>query len=339
MTLHVARRLTVLSILALGFLQRVSAQTSLVLQVDVENIAYYVADTSDFAKLATEAGLTTPAPSRNFASHVGVGDIVAVNGKQAKGTWLWRGTTVNATPSPVPGQAVADVTRIYMVELVWEIFQADGTPIGTIMGSGVTGGVPPPGSPLQQNLGNVAITGGTGAFFGARGQGGVSVSVTPQMRSGRQASATEDPANRRAREGGVLPWILCVIPSSTPQIVQSPEGLPAIVHASDSTIVSSANPGRPGELLSLSAKNLGPTRPSLQPGALFSSDVPSLVNSPVEVRVNGIAADVLYAAGVPQTSDMFQVNFVVPESVLAGTASVEVRSAWIPSAPAQIPIR
>jgi uncharacterized protein (TIGR03437 family) len=327
-----------LAVWMLGHAQIAFGQAATVLQVDVENIAYYVGDTTDFAKLATDANAVSPAPSKNFATHIGVGDIVAVNGKPARGTWFWRGATVNATQNAAPGEAVADTTRVYIVELVWEILQADGTPIGTIMASGVTGGMPPPGSPLQQNLGNVAITGGTGAFLAARGQAGVSVSVSPQMRGGRQASVTEDPVNRRTRDGGVLPWILYLIPASSPQIVQTSEG-PAIVHSRDFKIVSPTNPARPGEILSLFAKNLGPTRPGVQPGELFPADRMTILNSPVEVRLNGTAAEVLYAGGVPQTSDTYQVNFAVPGTINAGTASVEVRSAWIPSALAQIAIQ
>jgi uncharacterized protein (TIGR03437 family) len=327
-----------LALWMLGHAQIAFGQAATVLQVDVENIAYYVSDTTDFGKLATDASAISPEASKNFATHIGVGDIVAVNGKPAKGAWFWRGATLNATQNPTPGQAIADTTRIYIVELVWEILQVDGTPIGTIMASGVTGGMPPPGSPLQQNLGNVAITGGTGAFLAVRGQAGVSVSVNPQMRGGRQASVTEDPANRRTRDGGVLPWILYLIPGSSPQIVQTSEG-PAVVHSSDFKIVSSGNPARPGEILTLFAKNLGPTRPGLQPGELFPADRTAIVNSPLEVRLNGTAAEVLYAGGVPQTSDTYQVNFAVPDTINAGTATVELRSAWIPSAQAQIAIR
>jgi hypothetical protein len=47
---------------------------------------------------------------------------------------------------------------------------------------------------------NLAITGGTGAFLGARGQMGFAAILTPP----RAASVTEDPSQRRLHGGGAL---------------------------------------------------------------------------------------------------------------------------------------
>ena len=113
--------------------------------------------------------------TKTFSSFIGLADIVRVNGTPAKGTWSIRATTTNYTPTPVPGQAIADTTRNFFVDWVWEIQQADGTPIGTIMATGMGFGPPPPGSPAGLSptaASTMAITGGTGAYLGMRGQAG-----------------------------------------------------------------------------------------------------------------------------------------------------------------------
>ena len=60
-----------------------------------------------------------------------------------------------------------------------------------------------------------------------------------------------------------------------------------------------------------------------------------MVNSPVQVLVNGKASDALYAAGFPGTLDQYWVDFQVPSGV-TGKASIQVSSAWISSPPVNI---
>jgi uncharacterized protein (TIGR03437 family) len=65
----------------------------------------------------------------------------------------------------------------------------------------------------------------------------------------------------------------------------------------------------------------------------------SVVNSPVEVFVNGAKAEVLGAVGYPGAIDGYQVNFRVPAGAAKGPASVIVSSAWTQSAPVSILIQ
>src|SRR5262249_15321090 len=151
-----------------------------------------------------------------------------------------------------------------MVDIHMEILQIDGTPVGSIMTSGFTGGSAPPGLPSGLFF-NQTVTGGTGAFLGVRG------SLAAPAVSFRVASMAEDPANRRINGGTRGHFIPSLILMSRPEIAMTANG-PAIVHTSDGSLVSSANPARSGELLTLYATGLGPTRPALEPGKLFSSD-------------------------------------------------------------------
>jgi uncharacterized protein (TIGR03437 family) len=123
-----------------------------------------------------------------------------------------------------------------------------------------------------------------------------------------------------------------------PEIVVTASG-PAVVHSSDASLVTATKPAKPGELLTLYAAGLGPTRPSLEPGAIFSADQLQVATSPIEVTIGGRAADVLYAGGYPGSSDGFQVNFRVPSEIGPGMAELKLSAAWIAGPTVRIAIQ
>jgi uncharacterized protein (TIGR03437 family) len=88
-------------------------------------------------------------------------------------------------------------------------------------------------------------------------------------------------------------------------------------------------PAAAGEILSLYATGLGPTRPGVDPGQPFPDSPLQPVNSPVGVTVNGISAEVTAAVGYPGAVDGYQVNFRLPPDTPKGTATVQVSAAWI----------
>ena len=304
-----------------------------IMTIDLDNfVEYRQGLLYDPSKFATDPNITIVIPANNFVVVTLLGDIVAVNGEPAKGTYVGRTRSVLATPTPIPGQAIADVTRTALREYVFEILKSDGTPIGTFIGSGFSGGAPPPGAPLAQVGGNWAITGGTGAFLGARGQTGEGVGAA------RAALMSEDPAYRRTHGGGKKRYILQVIPIFSPLIVTTANG-PAVTHSNDFTLVSASKPAAGGEILSLFATGLGPTRPGVDPGQPFPSNPQAVVNSPVDVTVNGKPAEVLGAVGFPAAVDGYQLNFRVPPGTAKGLASIQVSAAWIAGAPVSIMVQ
>jgi uncharacterized protein (TIGR03437 family) len=312
------------------------AQTPTVIQVDIENYAYYYADNPDYSKLAGTAQAVPPVSTKTFSSFIGLADIVRVNGKPAKGTWTIRATTTNYTPNPQPGQVIADTARNFIVDWIWEIQQPDGTPVGTIMATGMGFGPAPPGSPLGLSptaASSIAITGGTGAFLGMRGQAGFSQIAAP----GRAASVAEDPSIRRTLGGGARSFLLTLIPLSPPAVLSDSSG-PLVLHSSDFSQVTAANPALPGEILSLIAAGLGPTNPGVDPGQPFPASPLALVNSPVQATLNGSPAEVLYAGGYPGASNAYQINLRLPANAQPGVASLQIICAWQPSAPVQIRI-
>ena len=309
------------------------AAPPVVLRVEYENGVRYIYDSVDVPAYATVPTPTSQvAPS--FAKYVLLGDIVAVNGRPAKGIFLTRQMTINLTPNPSPGQAIADAVRQNVLDRIVEILLPDGTPIGSISTVGFNLGEPPPGAPAGSMAGSFIITGGTGAFLGVRGQavdGGLLVAT-------RNASVKEDPSKRRVNGGGKASAVFQLFPMFRPEVVTTAAG-PAVTHSSDFSLVSVSKPAAAGEILSVFMTGLGPTRPNVQPGTPFPSDPPVEVNSPVEVTVNGKPAEVLAAVGNPGTIEGFQVNFRVPPDTAKGTAAVQVSAAWIPGAPVSIAIQ
>ena len=304
-----------------------------ILRIDVENFVQYVEDTSDLSMFATNQGITTPNPPRNFHSFINLADIVAVNGQPAKGTVLFDIRIVFIRPSLFPGAAIADTQRAGIRNSTFEILSSEGTPIGTIVATGLVGGVAPPGAPLDALMGNDAIVGGTGAFLGARGYAGQGAQTVPP----RVASITEDPGNRRRHGGGKTRYVLQVIPLARPEILTTSSG-PTVFH-SDFSPVNAAQPARAGELLILVATGLGPTRPGADPGKPFPADPLPQVNSPLEVAVNGRPAEILLSIGRPGTTDRYRVDFRVPEGTTAGLGTVQLSTAWIAGPEATIAIQ
>jgi uncharacterized protein (TIGR03437 family) len=311
-----------------------------ILQIDVTNNVLYLQDTSDVSKFATDPKATTVAGhgSNNFNLGIGIADIVAVNGQPVKGTHIRSAQNIFTGTASAPGGAIADTVRVAQAVFTFEILKSDGTPIGTIVTNGYGGGPAPPGAPLTATGGNnFAITGGTGAFLGARGQM-ESVANPPGVASQRAASITEDPANRRLNGGGTQRFVIHLIPMESPEIAMMPAG-PAITHSSDFSLVTASKPATAGEILSVFARGLGPVNPGVDPGQPFSSSPLAVVNSPVEVAVNGKAAEVLSAAGFPGAVDGYQVNFRVPPGTAKGPASIQLSAAWISGVAVSIPVQ
>ena len=174
--------------------------------------------------------------------------------------------------------------------------------------------------------------GGTGAFLGARGQ------AATIMNTHRSTSTLENPINRRTFPAGLWKLVVQVIPMRTPEVGLTTTG-PAIVHSSDFSLVTAAKPARAGEVLTLFASGLGPTRPGVDPGQAFTASPAQIVSSPIDVLVNGKAGEVLYSGGYPNTVDNYPVNFRMPDGVTSGLASVQLSAAWVVGAEVKISVQ
>jgi hypothetical protein len=299
-------------------------QAATLVQVEVANFVFYVDDGSGQTSWATQVQATPGTLGRTFATFVGIGDIVAINGKPAHGTYVQRAQIVNSSNQPTAGQAIADTARGNFSDVFFDLMTADEKLAGSITGTGFLATSPPPGAPLAATQFTLAVTGGTGAFQGIRGQ----ISGAANPKAGRGASINEDPSARRSLGGGGRLFLIQLTAEMLPQLIVTGAG-PAIVHSSDFNLVSSSKPARSGEILSLFVTGLGPTLPGVDPGQPFPAQPLQTVNSPVDITVNGTAAEVLYAGGYPGSVDSYQVNFRLPSGLPAGMASLQISAAWI----------
>lgn len=314
-----------------------SAQTQRVsiLEVQAENMVIYYDDTSDISKWGTLPG---PVPvlanlTPNFKSRFTLGDVVSVNGQPMKGNVVISTRTVYATTDMTPGRALMDLSLGCPFQQVHSFMLPDGTVIGTIATIGVNTVGRPPGAPSNAVGGTGVVVGGSGAFLGVRGQDGL-ISGSGV----RNASITEDPAYRRVNGGGKMTWFFQIVPAEWPDILTGPTG-PVIVHSADFSLVTPDKPARAGETLTLYAIGLGPTRPGVDPGKPFPATGLQVVNSPVQVVVNGTGVPALWAGGYPGAVNTYQVNFRLPGDTASGLTSLSLNVAWIAGSEVKIPVK
>ena len=317
------RTITCIALFTTGALAAEAQEAPVVITIETENAVLYRGNTFDINRIAKDQ---TPTASVNtaFLTSVNVADIVALNGKPARGIWSYQVLAMPFRANPVSGQAIADMDGSGIFQCIWHVLTADGTYLGTIQDSGA--------QPGREHV----IIGGIGAFFGATGVHETMESVTPQ----RGASTSEDPMNRRIHGGGKVRVEFRIFPRSRPQVELTSAG-PSVYHGTDSTPVTTARPARPGELLIARAMGLGPTRPNLDSVRVkpFSTNPLEVVNAPVEVSIDGKQAEVINAIGWPEETTVYRVDFHVPGDARTGSAAVRLTSAGIQGPEVTIPIR
>jgi uncharacterized protein (TIGR03437 family) len=330
---------------AAGLIARAAAgQAPNLIDIETDNGVFYAYDTADSTKFATLPGVVGPwsatpgVASRNFWSGVYIADIVLVNGRPARGVMVRRGTRISLAASAGSGQAIADAAGNFIDDGVWVFQREDGTTFGTITTHGLIGGGPSQGAPALAANTNLAVTGGTGAYYGARGQMTATPPASGNAGPRTQASITEDPANRRANGGSRSRFLLQLTPDERPEIALMAGG-PAVVHGRDGSPVTAASPASRGEALTLYARGLGPTTPNVEIGQAFATSARAVVNAPVAIYLNQTRVDAIYAGGYPGSSDGYQVNFVVPDTAVPGTRSLQLSVAWVNSAPVEIAVK
>jgi uncharacterized protein (TIGR03437 family) len=115
---------------------------------------------------------------------------------------------------------------------------------------------------------------------------------------------------------------------------------PEIVNVwhSDFTPVTAAKPARADEILILSARGLGPTRPGVDPGAPFPASPPQLVNSPIEMTAGGQPVELINQIGWPGEQNLYRVDFRMPKTS-GSTAALQMSAAWIGGPAVSIPVQ
>jgi len=129
------------------------------------------------------------------------------------------------------------------------------------------------------------------------------------------------------------PWV----PPSLPTIVQLLDGSEA--YHEDFKPVTPDSPAAVGELIITKVIDLGPTNPAVAQGQVFPQDPLLPVASPVEVRVDGLKAEVMTKLGWPDFVNAYRLDFRIPPGVKHGNASVEIQVNSIKGPRSVIPVR
>jgi uncharacterized protein (TIGR03437 family) len=125
------------------------------------------------------------------------------------------------------------------------------------------------------------------------------------------------------------------VPVLQPGMVTYPDGS-AIAQHGNGTLITSSSPALPGEAIAIYLAGMGPTNvmvPSGQPTPTTQLD---LVSTQPTITVGGQNATVTFAGLVPGGIGLYQINFVVPPGLSAGTLPLTVTQNSVPANTAQL---
>ncbi len=125
------------------------------------------------------------------------------------------------------------------------------------------------------------------------------------------------------------------VPVLQPGMVTYPDGS-AIAQHGNGTLITSSSPALPGEAIAIYLAGMGPTNvmvPSGQPTPTTQLD---LVSTQPTITVGGQNATVTFAGLVPGGIGLYQINFVVPPGLSAGTLPLTVTQNSVAANTAQL---
>ena len=116
-------------------------------------------------------------------------------------------------------------------------------------------------------------------------------------------------------------------------------GIGAMIHNSDGSIVTEANPAKAGEAIQIYCSGLGPVTPAVTTGAAASGTTLSNTNNTVGVYIDGVNATVLFAGLAPGFGGLYQVNVTIPSGLTSGDHTLEIATNTSDNYQATIPIK
>jgi uncharacterized protein (TIGR03437 family) len=188
----------------------------------------------------------------------------------------------------------------------------------TLFGSGLGPATPlvAPTIPFPTNLGGISVTvQGRPAplYFVSANQ--ISALV-PFATSGISADVVVRAGNQESNR------VTVAVSRTAPGVYSlSQNGIgPAAMLKADFSVVSPANPARPGETILIYLTGLGALDPPVGDGAAAPANTLSRVTSNVNVYIGGQRATVSFAGAAPGFAGLYQVNAVIPANAPAGSA-------------------
>jgi hypothetical protein len=104
----------------------------------------------------------------------------------------------------------------------------------------------------------------------------------------------------------------------------------------DWSLVSPRHPARRGEILIAKAKGLGATSPDVPEDHPFPADPLASVTAHVEVKLNGLRAEILNTIGWPREINTYRVDFRIPQEVRPGSTRLELSVRGVTSPPVEL---
>ena len=112
-----------------------------------------------------------------------------------------------------------------------------------------------------------------------------------------------------------------------------------MIHNSDGTIVTEANPAKAGEAIQIYCSGLGTVTPTVTTGAAASGTTLSNTDNAVGVYIDGVNAKVLFAGLAPGFGGLYQINVTIPAGLTSGDHTLEIATDYSDNYQATIPIK
>jgi uncharacterized protein (TIGR03437 family) len=207
--------------------------------------------------------------------------------------------------------------------------------IATIFGTGLTRGVngvvQAPSGPLPYSLQgtSVLVNGIPAPIFGianVNGQEQINFQVPwevqgtpiPRVRISPIITTTQPAVSIVVVNNGTLsPALRAPFFNVQPAIITS-DGTHAVAVHADYSLVTSQNPARPGDVITLYGVGFGPVMPSSATGAPAGGSPPSVMTPNPTVSINAHNATMLYAGLSPGSVGLYQFNMMVPDGLGIG---------------------
>jgi uncharacterized protein (TIGR03437 family) len=134
-----------------------------------------------------------------------------------------------------------------------------------------------------------------------------------------------------------LPDTLNIVPA-TPGVAAFANGGIVAQHNSDFSLVTAANPAKPGEVIIMYLAGLGATNPPVASGMPAPSNPPASVTLPVALTVDNQNPKIYFAGLTPGAAGLYQIDFAVPANVSTGNVNVVVMQNGLTSNTTTLPV-
>jgi uncharacterized protein (TIGR03437 family) len=240
---------------------------------------------------------------------------------------LYGGIAQNQTPPPTifPGGTLNNLNPVVGAGL------SPGT-IAQVYGSGLASAAVSTVIPLPTTFNNTfALVGNVKAPLYFLSSGQINLQIPSEVAANQQA-----PIILSVNNAVTLPVMLNLVPAA-PGVASLTGGTIIAQHA-DFSLVTSASPAKPGEVLIMYLVGMGATNPSVASGAPSPSSPLATVTLQPTVTVGSQPANISFAGLTPFSVGLYQIDFQVPSNASSGNLNVVVTQNGIAANSTLLPV-